>query len=167
MYLIFSLDEVWTNSLDLPQRWGSSLCHKSVPCSLKLLQCCRIILEIWVLLQWLQWWKLLGVGETGRAAVIIDNKVVSCDSDNIADTDPGADTFITECHHSSLAISQCSHVELGSRVNELMTNVHLLMYKPTNYVEVRFTRFVTVHGRLWNSSECKLLCCVKFCLNKH
>ena len=88
------------------------------------------------------------MGETGRAAVIIDNKVVSCDSDNIADTDPGADTFITECHHSSLTISQCSHGGLGSRVNELMTNVHLLMYKPTNYVEVRFTRFVTVHGRL-------------------
>ena len=64
---------------------------------------CRIISEIWVLLQWLQWWKLLGVGETGRAAVIIDNKVVSCDSDNIGDTDPGADTFITECHHSPSA----------------------------------------------------------------
>lgn len=43
------------------------------------------------------------MGETGRAAVIIDNKVVSCDSDNIGDTDPGADTFITECHHSPSA----------------------------------------------------------------
>ena len=41
------------------------------------------------------------MGDTGPASVTIDNKVVSCDSDNIAD--PGSNTFIAVV--SSLSVN--------------------------------------------------------------